>query len=428
MQKYKFGNYGGLLSFLFTLLCWAGISTVVISFDLMPRIWDSGSGYDTIAKNILNNGTYSSDGKTFTSFRPPSYPIFLAAIMGIFGDSWRTATIIFQIIFGALCAFFVFRIGGNVFESEFTPVASVIFFTLNPLFIGEALNIRETTLFSLIVLGFFYFVSKENIQLSDFIVAAIFAGLSYLTRPTGILLVVTFLFCIYVRNISDIKNVFVILTLLVLVISPWRYKVFIENGYLGLSSSTTGGLNMYKGNNPVYVNTYPWVDVDKQTGIIKENISLEGKTYSVSGNEMLKKKAIKYIVNNPVTFARGIIIKTVSLYSPIMVPVGNGKIVKEGGSYSINNFKAPNRPPVVLISSSLYTSFLIICFIGFISLYLANEIHSQDKLLSLIFTFMLLVTFLHAVTFAETRFRLPLDPFLCLFSGRYLSHLLGTYM
>jgi 4-amino-4-deoxy-L-arabinose transferase-like glycosyltransferase len=87
--------------------------------------WGDAGNYERIAINLLAGNGYSTDGIEPTRVRPPTYPLFITAIYGIFGQE-RYAVVVAQSLLGSLTCLLAGWIASRLFGRTAGWVAGVI--------------------------------------------------------------------------------------------------------------------------------------------------------------------------------------------------------------------------------------------------------------------------------------------------------------
>jgi len=129
-------------------------------------------------------------------------------------------------------------------------------------------------------------------------------------------------------------------------------------------------------------------------------------------------EAKKLIIQNPGYFLKKMLKQFLAFYSPIITPFGRGDIVFANDNLLVQNFTFSFG----IVELNHFIMAMILIPFGLFELLRRsdpNTIEYRFKILCLL-TFALMTT-LHMLTFAETRFRLPLDGLLCAAIGILLS-------
>ena len=389
--------------------------------DFQLRISGSGS-YSRIAENIFNNGIYSLDGVTPTAYRPPVYPIFLASLKFMFGPNISFAVIVVQSLLFIACGILLVLISLKLFKKKTSAFIPVIIFSLHYAFLHEAIALRETVLFTTFVLLFFYVACRPK-SIAVYVVLTCIATLAYLTRPTGILLFPIIVLDIIYQQYSD-RRFLLTLTIVVgtgiFTLAPWYTYVFKNFHTVSFLPSSTAGVNLYKGNNSDFQTIYPYLDVDLYAPYITSQL-VENDLVNdiVAADKFLKREALTFILHNPLRFIENGIIKFLAFYSPFPTPLGDGKIVGPKGNVTVEDFKFEQFGPSGLAHAILWLMVLvgnILLLINSMPISMLQLAKHQE--VSLILVFIILATVMYTITFGETRFRLPFDPFFILFAGQ----------
>ena len=147
----------------------------------------ANTGYEQIAQSLAHAGTYSAHGRP-TAFRPPLYPLFLAAHIWLFGDAWPIVARISQALISFGCGYLLSVLAERITgTAAVRPLAAAIYAGFVPLQI-EAAAKRETIAFVLLSLGCVALISAARRNSWRMAVLGVLIGAAFLTRPTGLLL------------------------------------------------------------------------------------------------------------------------------------------------------------------------------------------------------------------------------------------------
>jgi len=206
----------GLISFIFHKVGDYGIET--------DFFW----GYVPSAKKFLA-GEIPMD-----AFRGPLYPMILAIFGFILRDFFHAG-----IFIAVLSASTLVYITFELLKKIFSPLVSffvTVLLTINPVFIQFSYSSGTDMFFNaLAALTLFFFFKDKELNYKNLILAAIFGGLSYLTRYNGIFLT-SFIFVILFVNswnmswIDRIKASLVFAAIFLITFSPWGFYCLSEKG------------------------------------------------------------------------------------------------------------------------------------------------------------------------------------------------------
>ena len=217
--------------------------------------------YDRIAQNVLKYQTFSGgtgNGANFLrlsfehvpglpetnlipdSFRTPGYPVFLAAIYGMFGRN-IPAVIGFQIILSLLTSLVVYKIGVTAFNKAVGIIAFLLITINLELLAYPNYLLTETLFMFLLTTSVWFFVEYlKREKVVYFFLSALFVGLSTLCKPAGQYFPFIFFLVFLIKFRKNLKMFFayslIFVGIFLLVVSPWlvrNYRVF---GHAKISS------------------------------------------------------------------------------------------------------------------------------------------------------------------------------------------------
>lgn len=373
-----------------------------------------GETYRAIAENLAGHSRFSIDGVHPTGYRPPAYPLLLAGMILALGEHAPLGGWIANLAIDACCLAMLLMLVWRLAKCSRAMWIAGLVFAADVAFHLEAMAQRETMLYSLLLLIFFVTASSREIGLSRLLILATTAGLAWLTRPTGIalapLLVIAAYFLTEHRTFGvRFARVCTACCIFAAVVIPWQAFLLRSFSEPVLAGTTSGGLNLYQGNNPAADVLIPYVDVDAYLPEIETRMQSLGLAAhdEIARNRQLKADAFDYIASDPMGFVRQAAVKTLALYSPVPTPLGSSRIDASAGSISLREFKyRVNAWTIVLTAHGL----VLIGFLGAAIVRWKTLMTRRPRAVVLIVGYILIVTLLHAITFAETRFRLPLDP------------------
>jgi len=182
----------------------------------------------------------------------PGYQFFLAGVYFVFGHKiWIVW--FFHALFRAITAFVIYKIALFVFEEntqkEKIGILAAIFFGFMPdLIVYNAMLLIETLFLLLFSLAIYFLLrSYDSTNSKTILLASFFLSFGIMTRPTPFLvLAVAFLIFLFTKKI---KFAFLLLLFPILLIAPWAYRNFQLHERIILTS-TTGGYDLWVGNNP----------------------------------------------------------------------------------------------------------------------------------------------------------------------------------
>ena len=370
--------------------------------------------YSTIALQVLDTGAFQ------TAFRPPIYPLFLAVMMYLFGEQWETAAVIVQAILSAGVGVLIYRFAARLAHSERAGIVAALLYVSNALYQFEATAKRETTLFTLFFLLFFWaalFIRKPS---TKYIVLALTAALALLLRPNAVALlpvgaVILFL-DIRKGGFSPTVLLFPILLFLALIV-PWQLFVRGVTGSYPLTTSANSGQVLWKGNHEHLLAVWPSADIDLIEGEMTKGIGGVNIT-TAEGDRLLKEQAVAFIKAQPVLALRLAAAKAALFFAPFPIPYGDGELVYHNGTPSFTEFRYRNK--LLLAGSTLHSIILIFGAFGFMATaWRGSEEQRLAATMAIIVTLVLLAV--HTLSYPESRYRWPLDILWTVIAAEFLA-------
>ena len=248
-------------------------------------------------------------------FMPPLYPVFLYLIkIFFFNINYYLLTIqLMQLLFSIVSILYLIKILSEYFSKKITYIGAYIF-ALFPLNVYAIAQISSVTLQILLIIFYiFYFIKslKNNSKKNIILFSVSSACLIFLRGEFFIFYIFTLLFFFFKKKINLIISSLVITILL---ISPY----IVRNYYIFevITITKSGGFNLFKGNNPLSkVEGIPMLDdvekISKDTYEKIKKIKPQPK-YDLIIDNLYKKEAIKFIIDNPFRYFKLFIAKIFS--------------------------------------------------------------------------------------------------------------------
>ena len=390
---------------LLALLLAAIIRLVYIS-QLDDRVWWVDEiDYMALGQSIATGHGYVNPEGDATAFRPPGYPLVLAALYKIGVDQVpeiRFVHVIVSVLTIFLLSLLSLKIGGPVAAVVSTLVAAGY-----PYFVFSTGTLFAFTWFSLTLVAAVYFLicGLHSSHWWLFIIAGLFMGLAILTRTSAAVLAVVIIPWLLFVMRQSLKRFFKMSLIFVLTMSavvlPWivrNYLVFDEPVI-----STNGARNLWLGNNPESTQ-HSGSNIELPEELERR---LDGKT-EIESDKIYSQEAMKNIKNNPQHYATLAVHKGLALWRLDPSPTTDG-YPRYKSLYS-------------LVSIFSYAPILFLAVAGF---FFATQY--QKKIMLLWILFGLAFTLLHAVYISKVRFRLPLDFFLIIMAGSAVASIIERF-
>lgn len=380
-------------------------------FEDSQKFWRSGSpSYGIVANSIIEQKIISLDKTTPTAYRPPLYPMFLAAHLLVSEESRPiliTQSILAGITFGLLAAV------AYAYTQKPWPIVLMIFLFAIIKFIAiDNIVQHETVLFTcLLCLGGLIFTSEARSHSAKKVISlGIVLGLAALTRPLApaILILGGFWFgwLIYQKEpFAEVyKRIALFTAVSVFILLPWGIRNWVSVGTFTLSA-TTKGINLWKGNNPATEDIYPTLEIDEFTTLLAETPQEPGwwdplrnlsAMSEAEQNEYLSNLGIQYIGERPFHFLKMGFVKIWALWTPQNIPRSMGEI-----EWTPNGAKISNLTP--------FYDDMIPTLILYLFTIPGMWKHRHSPFVLYLITWALALSSIHFITFAESRFRWPIN-------------------
>ncbi|HWL71591.1 MAG TPA: glycosyltransferase family 39 protein [Geminicoccus sp.] len=371
------------------------------------------ASYALIAEHLITSWRYSLDGIHTTALRPPAYPFYLAVCMLLAGKSWAVLAVLGQGLMALASLGMVALITERILGSRLLAAAAAMLAVLNLALLREFFVLRETGLFTLLTLAWVLVLLWPMNGTGKAVLLAVLAALALLTRPSGIVLVPATLIALCWQADAlrpAIRPVLVHLVVLAVCLLPWQVHLATSFGRVALSGTSTGGMNLFKGNHPLMGDLYLLGDVDRSDPWIKPMIQEQGIDWDTEqwrADDYLGALAKDAILADPARFLHRAIEKGVVFLSPATAPIAReGEVVMgPDGQLTVADAQLGSGD-----LRNLYHLFLLpLGLVGLASALL----WPRRRLFGL--AVLLLVAgnlAIYALTFPERRFRLPLEPLL----------------
>jgi len=397
-----------------------GVGTVVknpimkedFEYGVIARTLIKGEGYSV---PILEISGWSEPKKETHNYRPtadqlPFYPLVLAMVYSISSNPLSFWIVIFlQAIISALTCIVIYLIALKMFHRKAAMIAGIIS-VIYPSFILNTARIVPETFFtfwlSLTVLHLL--LLREVPSLKNQLISGVLLGITLLNSNV-IVPVIPFigiwLFLLAGTWREKVKKALLVIATAFLIVSPWvirNYIVFKEFPLM----KTTLGVNLWLGNNPRATGTFFLPSGEPMDAILPE-AWYKGFAFSeTEQDKILYDEAMVYINKNPQHYAR-LLLKR--LYYFTWFPPDN-LLSKEGRLYK-KLFKIPYG--FILMSSA----------IG-ITLFLKRNSRDTFLLCAIILSVVGLYSFFIV---GHARYRLPIEPYLIVFSAYAICVILDKY-
>ncbi len=425
----------------------------VFAWDQTGAIHGS-TAYDTYAQNLVATGEYGLTPGEPDALLPPTYSVALAGLYGLFGRS-ALSVALWHTSLDVLTVYAVFELGRRLFRgrgagrAEATGWLAGLFTAIYPYLVFQNLTLIDTPLYmALLYLWLLMMVALRDRRrfnartLTLGLLGGVVLGLGTLTRPVlpplAALVAVWFLFRLPLgQTIARLLPVAAVSLLMIGVWSAHASQVYGTPVLLTVNS----GSNFYQGNSP---ETIPYLRAGYDVQWIGGE--LEGiEPNTPEADRALQRAALDYLRQNPGQIPELIWLKLTAHWSLDIFPYRNpaegeaprldyqGDVQQTGEGDAVELGGLPPNDPVGAYSGSLFDQIgrtvHIAYFGGLLALAVVGVVVTarQWREVALLWFVQLTMTALYVLFHSSTRYRVPTDPALFLFSGAALVWLAGKW-
>lgn len=392
----------------------------MFQYDMLARSLVSGNGYRWYAYEDLKmlepyvqfelaGADYDPQRGVLTSFRPPLYPFFLAAIYlfsGVGAGRFFVVRIV-QAVLVALLAPLTYYTARKVFgqstnaedrHSDSIPVLSAWAVAIYPMLVVFPLALATENLFTVLVLASFLMllVTWEKPSARNFATSGILLGLAVLTRSVVLVFCGLVVVWLWFTLKEQRRNIALMLLSMTFIILPWVVRNSLLNQRLS-GIETSLGYQLYVGYHP------------ESTGTFKFGISLDlipildDSVRDRIGTE----KALEFIRQDP------------SRFVPLMLNRLGYFFGLERRAlqyfYSNNIFGFIPLPVLLAISAVVLLPFVFLSISGVLGLVMTRWSPQLTLLTLLVIGYILP----HLFIISEERFHLTLVPVIAILAARF---------
>lgn len=365
------------LSALFVVACCLRLAYAALDIPVPPQ---DTRDYDELALNVLNGEGYVSHenwhGFPMRSWRPPTYPLFLAAVYGTWGYS-HAAVQVAQALLGAASVLLLFFVVRRLHAAAAWP-AALVAAIYEPL-VSICSEIMSECLFIFLLLLALWALGDERRRWQMLVLGGAAVGLAALARPVGLLVLpALFITALCQDGRAGWRRVLWASLATVAVIAPWTARNYAVHGAL-VPISTHGGFIVARSNalEPAWRQERGW-------GIARE--VFEAMPTEVERDRFWWRQGRQFIAAHPLVYAR-LVFERLLRFFYFFRPSYNFAFALVLPFALAGLWRYGRRRPFLLHSSLIALSTLVFC----------------------------------TVLYGSTRFRLPLEPLFIAFAAVYLS-------
>jgi 4-amino-4-deoxy-L-arabinose transferase-like glycosyltransferase len=417
----------------------------VFAFDQTGSTHGSDA-YDAYARNLLTTGVYGRTPGVPDAAIPPLYSYVLAAVYAVFGRGYIQVGL-FHTLLDVLSILMLYEIGKRLMprdkHPEIVALLAALFYAVYPYLIFQNLTLIDTPLFIALLHAFVLLMvllrEHTGSARAKWLLAGLGGlalGLAMLARPViaplALFVAIWFLFRLnFVQTVARLLPVGVVCAL---VLAPWiAHNYTVYNAFVPVA--TNGGMNFWFGNSQY---TIPFL----RAGFHPQWATPERKLDNLDSREanaVLFDLSFQFLRQNPDKIPELLWVKFLAYWSidvfPTRNPVSgmtpivdyNGRVrmvTDPNGAIDLNG--VPQNDPVAAYSQPLfdqigrmihrlyYGALFLLALVGI------GLTRQHWRAVSLLWFVQICMTVVYVVFIPATRYRVPTDPMLFLFSAQTL--------
>ena len=401
------------------------LGVIVIAALVLRLAYSFGAGglvkgedpdaYLSIARNLAEGEGFASIAGQPTAYRPPLYPVFVAAALIMSGGSLKVVAVV-QAVISALTIVGVYGIAREL-RGKWAGLAAAVIAAADPFMIHTAGEGMSEALFCLFMIAsVFYLVMLEKGTASFFprraVLAAVCIALAGMTRPIAWPLaavpIVTGL--LHRRKLfAGLAQAVLVVTICAAVSAPWIVRNKMQFDAF-IPTTTHGGYTLYLGNNPYLRDAVRWHRGAWLSGestfdaFEREVAQARGERTEVEFDRFMRHQGLEYIREHPKEALRLALAKFTFFWR--LAP-----------SRTSSRGDIPNAVRCAL------GTFSVMLFAGALAGIVAIR---RERRVMLIMLFpVVLMTAAHTILWSQLRFRLPLHPLMAALCGVAFAAVLG---
>lgn len=404
------------------------------------------STYIKPAEELLFHGRFYGRGLP-ELFRTPGYPLFL--IPGILLGKVETVTIALQIILSCLTTYLVFKVALTLFDNARIAAWGAFMCAIEPVSILYASKLLSETLCTFLTILFVYYLLTyfKTESLKALFLASILLSASVYVRPAGYFLPIVIVIVLLNWSLKKRKAVLFahalgVLVCSFLIIGLWQLRNERQADYSGFSSVSDYNLYCYQAASVRAIQErVPYYEMQRSMGCPDKKIYLQnhpeqtswdrGKIYRFMGREGMKiisREPVTYFIIHAKGMLRTLIDPGVTEYLILFkhYPWSGGllgQILDRGLFVTFMGFA--RTTPIFFLGLLTFMGLYLVALFGSALMALFHKGFPYGISTAAILCILLYYLLVSGGPLGYHRFRLPITPLVCVFSGYGLYLLRG---
>ncbi|NFM45720.1 hypothetical protein FDB72_06150 [Clostridium botulinum] len=275
--------------------------------------------YQQIATNIFMGKGHYYLGRPI-AFQPMGYPFTLGYFYKLIGSNDIVLGKALNVLFSSITLIIILKILFKIYNNLVIIYVTYVIITFLPNYIVYNNVLGSEILITLLISAIIYLQLCDFNNRCRYIIIGFFIGLATLTKPFFALYpaIISIIEWLKNRNVKEASKLFFIsLTIMCMIIAPWTYRNY-KNFNLLIPISYNGGYVLFINNNDNNKNG-AWMQIANID--ISDKLKKQFKKYNFNYrtivedevdqvmlkpelNDLFKKEAKKWIINNPIKFIK----------------------------------------------------------------------------------------------------------------------------
>ena len=430
MRRLNFKNRNTVMLVIFCFAFIFRISLLFIAYHYPERTLTNDSlSYIEPAKYLLRNGAYTHP----SALRTPVYPLFLAIIYGLFGES-QFYVVLVQVIIGLLTIYMTYKLSCEIFPTS-KNITGILLLSFGLESILSPFFVMTETLFTflLVCVLLCFLIYRRSTKYVWLVACGVFTGLSILCRPIALyfpviifsLLILEYRYSYKQWLKAGVTYVFVV----ALCVIPWVGRNYRVAGVPVVSTITGGSLLFYSANALVaHQQQIDFFDAQEEMHLAFERAMEDANLPNTERNsyymkvsmarQIIRKEPIIYLYIHMRDSLKVFLPGTASLWNMLGQPSRGPdlwELLKAHGLVPALREYFKQTDGIQLLLFPFVTLLFVTCLGGFIGALVLFVNNRWFELMVLSLTIAYLVILSGPASYS--RFRIPLMPFLSILAG-----------
>jgi 4-amino-4-deoxy-L-arabinose transferase-like glycosyltransferase len=368
--------------------------------------------YHGIARNVVEGQGFALDGR-LTSWRPPLYPFFLAALYFLTGTTDPMVARVAQAILSLALAIVVYGLGRKLFGGA-VGVGAAAIVALYPSFLFLSNHLLTEILFTVLVTLTAYSLSTylATGRLSAVLASGVGLALAALTREVMLPMVapmaILVAYVTYPRRSRMVLHTAALGVAVAIVITPWVIRNTVLQGTF-TAIATNGGPTFLSGNNEHTPIQRPWRQHGFPAELRWRQLVPRGELTEGQRQQLAYQKGLEFVRAHPGLTVQRAVIKSANVWGLERDVVG---------TFLNGGYGEAARAGVLPAAAAIFGAYAVTLLAGLTGLTFALVRSATARPFHLFVAVLIVaMTLVHALAFGHPRYHLPLMPILAVYAA-----------